>query len=356
MEELEIGDDIKQMFEHMNMQRFFTMAYPTYEDESCQFLASLEATFHTTKHVRQGWGKIKFKIRGKVYYMTFKEIGQALGLKYLEESSIPIPYDATREENIAKMVWKVLAGKSRKASRDKNASIRHPSVRYLHRVIVHTNFPRKEVGTVNDEELQLLHQTVQHYAHPSQWPLVSTDFYKNFGMVGFFVKRLIHCKEWASTTDSSLRKALRRKRESSDKSSKRVATQQPNACSAWSLHSNRARAIAQSLRSDRASVPLGRYVATELKPQKLSRYVATELEPKLGSYVATELEPKLGRYVAIGLYRNVDTTLVHAFSSTLRCYLPKTVANQFHVPRHSKLSIKLYRKNRGKFVLYRKKP
>ena len=62
MEELEIGDDIKQMLEHMNMQSFFTMAYPTYEDESCQFLTSLEATFHTTKHVRQGWGKIKFKI------------------------------------------------------------------------------------------------------------------------------------------------------------------------------------------------------------------------------------------------------------------------------------------------------
>ncbi|KAF3564630.1 hypothetical protein DY000_02016335 [Brassica cretica] len=52
--------------------------------------------------------------------------------------------------------------------------------------------------------------------------------------------------------DSSLRKPLRRKRESSDKSSKWVATQQPNACSARSLHSNRARAKARSLRSDRA--------------------------------------------------------------------------------------------------------
>ena len=35
MEELEIGDDIKQMLEHMNMQSLFTMVYPTYEDESC---------------------------------------------------------------------------------------------------------------------------------------------------------------------------------------------------------------------------------------------------------------------------------------------------------------------------------
>ncbi|KAF2555904.1 hypothetical protein F2Q68_00016205 [Brassica cretica] len=129
----------------------------------------------------------------------------------------------------------------------------------------------------------------------------------------------------------------------SDKSSKKVATQRSNACSARSLHSNRARAKAQSLRSDRASFPLGRYVATELKP-------------KLGRFVVTELEQKLGRYVATELFRNVDTTLVHAFSSTLRFYLPKTVANPFHVPRHSKLSIELYHKNRGKIVLYRKKP
>ncbi|KAF2591618.1 hypothetical protein F2Q70_00038236 [Brassica cretica] len=75
----------------------------------------------------------------------------------------------------------------------------------------------------------------------------------------------------------------------------------------------------RSLRSDRASVPLGRYVATVL-------------------------------------FRNVDMTFVHAFSSTLRCYLPKTVANPFHVSRHSKSSIKIYGKNRGKSVLYRKKP
>ncbi|KAF3603702.1 hypothetical protein F2Q69_00036880 [Brassica cretica] len=114
--------------------------------------------------------------------------------------------------------------------------------------------------------------------------------------------------------DSSLRKALRRKRESLDKSSKRVATQQPNVCSTRSLHSNRARAKVRSLHSDRTSVPLGRF------KQKLGRYVATALEPKLGHYVATKL------------FRNVDTTLVHEFSSTLRCYLPKTIANPFMFP------------------------
>ena len=53
---------------------------------------------------------------------------------------------------------------------------------------------------------------------------------------------------------------------------------------------------ARSLRSDRAIVPLGRYVATELS-QARSLRSDRALVP-LGRYVATELEPKLGRYVA----------------------------------------------------------
>ncbi|KAF3510953.1 hypothetical protein F2Q69_00009456 [Brassica cretica] len=51
--------------------------------------------------------------------------------------------------------------------------------------------------------------------------------------------------------DSFLRKALRRKHGTSDKSSKKVATQRPNACSA------------RLLCSDRARTKLGFYVATE---------------------------------------------------------------------------------------------
>ncbi|KAF3557672.1 hypothetical protein F2Q69_00012701 [Brassica cretica] len=66
-----------------------------------------------------------------------------------------------------------------------------------------------------------------------------------------------------------------KKRESSEKSSKRVATQRPNVCFARLLRSDRARAEARSLRSDRTCVSLGCYVATELE-QKLGRYVATE--------------------------------------------------------------------------------
>ncbi|KAF3600402.1 hypothetical protein F2Q69_00038254 [Brassica cretica] len=82
---------------------------------------------------------------------------------------------------------------------------------------------------------------------------------------------------------------------------------------------------ARSLRRDRVLVPLSHYVATELG-QARSLRSDRALIP-LGCYVATELEPKLGRYVVTELFRNIETTPVHAFSSNLRCYLPKTVAS-----------------------------
>ncbi|KAF2556948.1 hypothetical protein F2Q68_00014746 [Brassica cretica] len=96
--------------------------------------------------------------------------------------------------------------------------------------------------------------------------------------------------------------------ESSEKGPKRIVTQRTNTSSTRSLRSVQVRTKAQSLHSDRTSIPFGRYVATELEQSlgrlepELGRYVATELEPELGRYVTTELEPKFGRYVATELF------------------------------------------------------
>ncbi|KAF3508670.1 hypothetical protein F2Q69_00005403 [Brassica cretica] len=91
---------------------------------------------------------------------------------------------------------------------------------------------------------------------------------------------------------------------------------------------HRTRAREGSFRSDQTRAPLGRVRA---KAQSLHN---NQTPIPLGRYVAAELKPKFDRYGATELFRNVDTTSVHAFSSTLRCYLPNTVANPSHVPRH----------------------
>ncbi|KAG5411106.1 hypothetical protein IGI04_007425 [Brassica rapa subsp. trilocularis] len=99
----------------------------------------------------------------------------------------------------------------------------------------------------------------------------------------------------------SYEKALRKKESRCPtKSSKQVATQRLSDRPARSLRSDQARAKARSLRSDRAIVPLSRYVATELA--KLGRYVRRSLRRlALCSYVRSYVRPssaKLGRYVS----------------------------------------------------------
>ncbi|KAL0864707.1 hypothetical protein Bca101_043825 [Brassica carinata] len=49
------------------------------------------------------------------------------------------------------------------------------------------------------DEVKFLHQAVQHYALQPHLPLVPSDFYKDFGIVGFFVKRLMYYKRWSWT-------------------------------------------------------------------------------------------------------------------------------------------------------------
>ncbi|KAL0796227.1 hypothetical protein Bca101_067604 [Brassica carinata] len=196
MRELEIDQDIKDLLALMNMDSFYSMAHPTYKEVSCQFLASLEVTFHSSQHEEQGWGRISFKIDGKPYFMTFTEIGEVLGLKDLKESSLPKLKGLPKGKTLSHFTYKFLSGKDRVSSTDKNASIRHPSVRYLHRLIVHTIYPRKEQSNVNGEDLNLMHQAIQHFALPPHLPEVPTDFYAEFeaqiGIGGLITPLLAH--------------------------------------------------------------------------------------------------------------------------------------------------------------------
>ncbi|KAF3537334.1 hypothetical protein F2Q69_00024268 [Brassica cretica] len=115
LKELDLDSDIEAMLGHLKMPKLLTMAYFVYKDVSCQFLYSLEVTYHNTPHVRQGWSKIKFKVNGRDYNMNFKDIGRVMG---------------------------------HSIGTDKNSHIRHPSVRYLHRMLVHAFYPQKEAGNV----------------------------------------------------------------------------------------------------------------------------------------------------------------------------------------------------------------
>ncbi|KAL0825429.1 hypothetical protein Bca101_049106 [Brassica carinata] len=197
LKEVGLDSDIEAMLGHLKMPKLLTMAYPAYRDVSCQFLSSLEVTYHDAPHVRQGWGKIKFKVNGREYNMNFKDIRRVMGFQDLADYSLP------KCENLPTQLWKLITGNKHSTGADKNSHIRHPSVRYLHRMLVHAFYPRKQAGNVTEEDMRLLCPAIRPYAPPGTLPLPSNDIYASFGMVSFFVNHLEHYRDWAwYTTDS----------------------------------------------------------------------------------------------------------------------------------------------------------
>ncbi|KAG5397173.1 hypothetical protein IGI04_018987 [Brassica rapa subsp. trilocularis] len=144
LKELGLESDIEAMMGHLKMPKLLTMAYPFYKDVTCQFLSSLVVTYHDTAHVRQGWGKIRFKVNGREYNMNFKDIGRVMGFQDLEDHSL------TKCENLPTELWKLITGNRHSTGADKNSHIRHPSVRYLQRLLVHAFYPRKQAGNVTE--------------------------------------------------------------------------------------------------------------------------------------------------------------------------------------------------------------
>ncbi|KAJ4876001.1 Uncharacterized protein Rs2_41019 [Raphanus sativus] len=53
LQALYLDDDVKEMLEFMKIGSFYSVAYQTYPEVSCQFLSTLEATFHTKKIAQQ---------------------------------------------------------------------------------------------------------------------------------------------------------------------------------------------------------------------------------------------------------------------------------------------------------------
>lgn len=204
MEEIGIDDDIKAMLGNMHMSDFYSLAYPTYKDLASEFLASLRVTYHQSVHVRQGWGKITFTVEGKTYNITFKNIGNALGLKDAGNFRLPKLRGLAKEDNIPAKVWNLITGTRHSSGGDKSSAIRNPAIRYLHRMLVHAFFPRKEPGNVNEEDLKLLCLALKRFA-PKDIPFDVDELYKDFGMVGFFMTRLEYYRDWAwSSSDSEL--------------------------------------------------------------------------------------------------------------------------------------------------------
>ena len=103
-------------------------------------------------------GYIYFKIDGDVYTMSFRQLDALF--EYREGSGQKPAFDTTELINL----WETLGGrKVFKTSQSKSSDIKHPALRYFHRVVASTIFAKKSFGAVNDQELQMIDSAFKEF-------------------------------------------------------------------------------------------------------------------------------------------------------------------------------------------------
>lgn len=189
-------DGVFQLLEHMGMEALIKMeAQPLYEEASCHFLSSLEVIYHRGQHEENGRGTIQFKVKGKQYRLTFREIAEIMGFIDARYDYLPTGYGV--QDN----VWHLITGNcAHNPQKNKNSTIRNPIIRYVHRILGNTIFARRESGNVLDDELILIGMGLQHLVGKDEIYHDEEDIFEDFGTVGYFVKRLNYYRGWAWTT------------------------------------------------------------------------------------------------------------------------------------------------------------
>ncbi|KAF2613432.1 hypothetical protein F2Q70_00011116 [Brassica cretica] len=151
LEKLGILSDVQLLLGKMGLWKMMSTCQRGYPVPACQFLSTLEATFHISHdpHETEGHGFITFKVDRKSYKMSFKEIASVMGLRDRRRHKFK------KFEGELNKFWKEIGGEY-DISTIKSADILHPALRYVHKLLASTLYARKEAGRIVQDELHFL--------------------------------------------------------------------------------------------------------------------------------------------------------------------------------------------------------
>ena len=130
MEALGIREDVEFLFDMCGLSRYMTYTFESYQDYTCELLATLEVHFFSTQREEKagrGFGYATFAVGGRDYSLTIKELDNLYGF----------PSKDGLEPNFDKLeltqFWNTIAAPGEfNSSRCKSSSIRSPVLRYFH--------------------------------------------------------------------------------------------------------------------------------------------------------------------------------------------------------------------------------
>ncbi|KAF3608255.1 hypothetical protein DY000_02047504 [Brassica cretica] len=161
---LGIYDDVSILLRRMGLERLLTLLKPAYETATYQFLSSVEATYCLREDPEDGNGFIKFKIERQTYRMSFKRISEVMGFPDKRDPRIEGAKDDPE---------------------------------FL--ILASTLYARKDPGRIVEDELNFLTLSLKDVIGTTFDGGPEVRIGTQPGIVGIFVKRLVHYQEWAWT-------------------------------------------------------------------------------------------------------------------------------------------------------------
>uniref|UniRef100_A0A803N511 Arabidopsis retrotransposon Orf1 C-terminal domain-containing protein n=1 Tax=Chenopodium quinoa TaxID=63459 RepID=A0A803N511_CHEQI len=145
---LRIEEDVCWLFTNVGWGDFLMKRYPTYKRIKLEFLSSLKAVTHSAEGC--GEGSITFQLYNEEHTWTLTKFNEVLGLPN-EGPRLTSKYWS------ADPIWRTLTDDREYDSNNSPGNhIRHPSLRYVQRLLSCTVFGRYEGGKARKDELFML--------------------------------------------------------------------------------------------------------------------------------------------------------------------------------------------------------
>ncbi|CAL9221609.1 unnamed protein product [Arabidopsis halleri] len=191
---LHLSQTVSTLFEKMGLSDFVNKRHLTYTELTKDFLATVEVLQEPDCRLTGKNGAIHFVVANEYHIVTFDDLANIFGL----QKGFEMKYSKVQDPQ---QYWDAIGGTGRyNSGKVKAAQLRHPAVRYAHRVLANTFFARQFTNNVRTEEMHLLYTGLEG----TTW--------RDVHMGSVLGHHLASYKQWAKEASTKLKVNVKRKK------------------------------------------------------------------------------------------------------------------------------------------------
>lgn len=182
-----ILEGVEDLLQCMGMTCLKYMYYPTFEEETKDFLSIVKVEYKKPKDKVSSEGLMTFKIHGKGYGLTISYICEVYGFRNDEA----VQFDTF---HWVSNFWDIIAHGPYRSNKAKITGIRNPVICYVCKLLANTFFARRDMGAVTIKEQSLVYQRLKHLLTDMRGVLWEYEFGDAINYGSIFAMEMVHFK------------------------------------------------------------------------------------------------------------------------------------------------------------------